>query len=173
MKKLACALTLYLIPAAATASHFGIGQGTNISTLKVLEKEGQKTYRVQVPEPNSNFESYWVMATPSTGVCAVYGETKSYSTWSEAKAKRESVAKLLTKYGKPTHVKPNLDYATLSVRPPVEAYDLEWRKLAAPLSAVSLDVVGRDGGQIVRLTYFFRNMAQCHTWEPRQDRRGL
>jgi len=173
MKKLACAFILYLIPTAATASHFGIGQGANILDLKVLKKEGQKTYRVQVPEPNSNFRDYWVMATPSTGVCAVYGETEPYSTWSKAKAKRDSIAKLLAKYGKPTRVNPEMDYATLNVRPPVEAYDLEWRKLATPLSAVALDVVGRDGSQIVRLTYFFRNMGRCNTWEPRQDGHGL
>lgn len=155
------------------AAPFGIQAGTKVSALKVIEKEGAKTYRVEVPQPNSNFDQYRVTASPPSGVCAVYGETKTFSTWEAAKAKRDSIAKMLTKYGKPLHVNPDLDWKTIGVRPPVDAYDLEWRKLASPLSTVSLDVIGINGGQTVRLTYFFRNMAQCQNWELEQDARGL
>jgi len=155
------------------AAPFGIDAGTTVSALKVIEKEGTKTYRVKVPQPNSNFDQYRVEASPPTGVCAVYGDTKPFPTWDAAKAKRDSIAKVLSKYGKPKHVKPNLDWETLRMRPPVESFDLEWSKLASPLSTVSLDVIGINGGQVVRLTYFFRNMAQCQSWEPKQDARQL
>lgn len=169
----ASAFLLSIAAFPAMAAPFGIDAGTKVSALKVIEREGTKTYRVEVPQPNSNFDQYRVQASPRTGVCAVYGETKAFPTWEAAKAKRGSIAKMLTKYGKPVHVNPNLDWKTMSMRPPIEAYDLEWRKLASPLSTVSLDVIGINGGQVVRLTYFFRNMAQCQNWEPKQDARGL
>lgn len=173
MKKLAFTLIMSLISIDAKAAPFGINQGTKISALKIVNKRGDKTYIVQVPEPNSNFDSYGVMATPPHGVCAVFARTKAFSTWAEAKVKRNSVVRLLSKYGNPIHVKPELDYDTLSKRPPMDAYDLEWRMLSAPLSTVSLDVVSMDEGLSIRITYFYRNMAQCQNWEPKQDLRGL
>lgn len=167
-------LILFLFSSTASwAGPFGINQGDKVSSLKIVSKRSAKTFLIQVPQPNSNFDFYGVVATPVHGVCAVYAETKPFATWEEAKDKRNSVHKLLAKYGRPTRVKTDMSYETMVVRPPIESYDLEWRKLTSPLSTISLEVTGSSLGQSVRLTYFFRNMGQCANWEPMQDKRGL
>lgn len=173
MKISTIAFVLLAIPSASFAEPFGINQGDEISKLKVLSQRSIKTFRIEVPVPNSNFEDYGVVATPVHGVCAVYAQTQIFSTWPDAKAKRDSLAKLLAKYGNPVHVRTDSGIETLFTRPGVDAYDLEWRKIPAPLSTISLDVIGSKQGQVVRLTYFYRNMAQCHNWEPKQDARGI
>ena len=159
----------------AFAAPFGIEQGTKISSLKVLRKRGTKTYDIEPTERNSNFDTYGVVATPAHGVCAVIARTKAVQGWPQAKSKRDELAKLLSKYGKPHHVKPDLnDMRALSARPPIDSYDLEWRdRLAPPLSAVLLEVTSSNDGLVVGLTYFYRNMAQCSNWKPKQDGRGL
>lgn len=159
----------------ALAAPFGIEQGAKISSLDVLRKRGTKTYDVQPIERNSNFDTYGVMATPAHGVCAVFARTKAVASWAQAKAKRDEVAKLLSKYGKPHHVKPDAnDLRALAARPPIDSFDLEWRdQLAPPLSAVLLDVTSSHDGLVVGLTYFYRNIAQCSNWNPKQDSRGL
>jgi hypothetical protein len=165
--------TLLLFPVNSIAAPFGVNQGERVRNLSVISKIESKIYAINVPIPNSNFVYYEVFATPLHGVCAVIAYTKSFLTWEEAKEKRNSVIKLLTKYGKPARVKIDYNYETLSARAPVDAYDLEWRKVPAPLSTVSLDVTGSKRGQTVRLTYFYRNMPRCQNWEPNQDTRGL
>lgn len=167
------ALALLAFASPVLAGPFGIDQGERVSRLKVITKTGSKIFRIDVPEPNSNFVSYGVVATPIHGVCAVFGETEAFPNWNEAKAKRDALVKLLSKYGKPVRVKTDGSYETLASRSPKDAYDLEWRKIRAPLSTVSLNVFGTPKGQIVRIAYYFRNMELCNNWEPKQDLRGL
>jgi len=51
---------------------------------------------------------------------------------------------------------------------------LEWRgKLPYRLSSVTLDAIKEADAYFVEVSYFYKNMAGCANWEPRQDRKGL
>jgi hypothetical protein len=52
--------------------------GTPISKLHVLKHDRENSYTIDVPTPNSEFESYVVLATPGTGVCKIVGIGKDH-----------------------------------------------------------------------------------------------
>ena len=65
------AVTL-LFGAPTMAAPFGVEMGTPIANLRVLSQKGS-VYTVMAPNPNSEFESYMVIATAKTGVCKING----------------------------------------------------------------------------------------------------
>lgn len=173
MNRPAIFLLSLMIPTAVSAGPFGISQGDKIDDLKILQRQSGNIFTVEVPQPNSNFEIYKTFATPQYGVCAIWADTKNFGSWEEARKRRDDLAKALSKYGKPFRVKTDGRYETLSVRPPNDAYDLEWRKIPPPLKSITLEVSGGSFGQTVRVTYFFRNFSQCRNSVPKVDSRGL
>lgn len=166
------ALVAVIVSPNVAAAPFGIAEGTPIKVLIVRGKFGKTSFVVLPPKPNSNFDEYVATATPVHGVCAVTGRTQKFATFREAVEKQKSIAKLLAIYGKPRTVRvtsrtPILEM-TLAYSP------LEWRgKLPYRLSSVTLDAIKEADAYFVEVSYFYKNMAGCANWEPRQDRKGL
>ena len=68
---------LLLCSGMANAQAFGVNMGEPVSKYAGVAS-GDFTYRVKVPQPNSEFEFYTVLATPSTGICSITGYGKDY-----------------------------------------------------------------------------------------------
>jgi len=75
-------LTLALLCVASTkldAQAFGVNMGDPVSKYGgKLTQHGKHQYRITVPLPNKEFESYLAYATPETGICKVSGIGRNY-----------------------------------------------------------------------------------------------
>lgn len=79
--------------ASAQGQAFGIAEGTPLKDLKVIKENGNGRYRIEPNIPRSEFDQYYVIISPKTGVCKIVGAgvtqdndaygTKTKSTFNE------------------------------------------------------------------------------------------
>lgn len=91
---------------AATAQEaFGVKMGAPLSSLHVLKNVTSNIYQISVTTPNSEFESYDVLAVPGFGVCKITGIGKTHegdSYGSDIRSAFDELNSALTeKYGHP------------------------------------------------------------------------
>ncbi len=165
--------SMLLLPIAAiAAAPLGIAMGTPIKSLKVRAKLGPTLLSVDPPISNPNFQEFEVKATPLHGVCAVVARTEPFPDGEDAASKFFSVIKLLAIYGRPHTVKFGKNSALQHMT--VDRFPREWnRALPNNISSIVVEMVDYGKGPAVELVYFYRNMTQCSTWEPKQNRTGL
>lgn len=65
-----------LLPTLASAQAFGVRMGASVSEYGGRRAPGSTNpfyFKIDVPQPNREFESYSAFATPQTGICKVSG----------------------------------------------------------------------------------------------------
>lgn len=180
-------LSFLLFAPAVSAQAFGIQQGTPISRLNIVEKISPNYYSVNVPQPNDEFESYMVIATPGAGVCKVTGIGKTLDAdryGSQARQKFGSLREALTnRYGEPEHQFDFIRSGALwtgahewaaSIHQNERTYTSFWTNVGNGLDGIELDVSAislSDTYIVVR--YQFSNFGACKAEIDRQNNRGL
>lgn len=66
------------ISSIAMARSFGVAPGKPVRTYAGKPSSVDGVYKIIVPQPNSEFESYSAVATPETGICKVWGIGKDH-----------------------------------------------------------------------------------------------
>lgn len=99
----ACLIASLAFATAALAAPFGIAMGTPVNQLTVVSTESPNTYKIRVPIPNSEFESYTVIAPPGIGVCKIIAVGRDHTGDHDGMAIRATYSDLKTalasKYG--------------------------------------------------------------------------
>lgn len=180
-------LSFLLIAPAVSAQAFGIQQGTPISRLNIVQKISPHYYSVNVPQPNDEFESYTVVATPGAGVCKVTGIGKTLDAdryGSQRLANFSSLRSALTnRYGEPEHQFDFIRSGALwtgahewaaSIRQNERTYTAFWTNVGNGLDGIELDVSAitlSDTYIVVR--YQFSNFEACRAEIDQHNNRGL
>lgn len=184
---------LWLVVGSAHAGAFGIDMGTPVSTLKVVdtvEADGPlKGYSVVPPLPNSEFESYLVLATKETGVCKVIGLGKIHendSSGDDVKADfKGMLAALSGKYGEPTSYDFLRDGAlwsrendwAASINQNERVLVSFWSPKASASQTISIVQLEVDAQNLhdtyLKLVYEFSNFETCQQIKQAEDDRGL
>jgi hypothetical protein len=80
MRKVLIGLVLLAAPAVAFAQSFGVTMGAPVTAYhSKMSGSSPYAFQIQVPEPNSEFESYIAIATPSNGICKVTGIGRTHT----------------------------------------------------------------------------------------------
>jgi hypothetical protein len=193
MRLIALSVLFSLLATTAHAQAFGVVMGAPASRYggKVVTASPYY-FRISVPDPNDEFESYAVLATPETGICKVsaIGRTHSndeYGTQVKAKFKDLESA-LAEKYGRPRE----FDFLksgalwdgprewVWSVYKHERTLASYWltstgASLPSPVEAIQLDTrsVDPSSGAYVALSYEFSNFDACKKIIARSDSSGL
>lgn len=168
-----------LLAAPALAGPFGVSMGQPITGLRPTSTETRNVFRIVAPQPNEEFESYWVVASPETGVCKVWGTGKDHANdryGSDVRdAYRRIKAVLAGKYGSSDEVSflrsgalwKDENEWVMSVRQKERTLITYWlgkegSSLPADIVAISLEVraVSNDTSYLT-LTYEFSNFSRC------------
>jgi len=193
MMMIFAAACLAFAPAAAAAQAFGVTPGTNVSRLNgTPSSTGRKYYyRVTVPLPNREFESYSAIATPTEGVCKIWGigvdhDNDRYGSSAQS-AYDNMKATLSAKYGASKSVEYIKSGAlwdkssewVMSLRQKERTHVTYWIRgdgatLPAGLDAVSLKIsaVSSDSAYL-DLTYEFSNFDSCKRRMDSESNEGL
>ena len=97
-------LALPLAAVPAMAGPFGLNIGEPFSRLHVIQHNADNSYRVAVPEPESEFRSYFVFMTPTDKVCKIIAAGKPHEredTIDVFPAYVAAKSSLIRSYGKP------------------------------------------------------------------------
>ena len=73
-------LFFIFVPQLASAQAFGVQQGEQVSKYGGKPTDQPNIYEIKAPQPNNEFESYLVTATPITGICKITGIGKSHAS---------------------------------------------------------------------------------------------
>lgn len=160
------------ISAAPKSSPFGIAQGASIKSLNIIRAYNGSQYVVTPPIKNLNFVKYIVLATPKSGVCAIFALSEDYKSADDIKTKFDSIVRLLSIYGKSHTVKFSSEWPISDLT--ARYFPVEW-KTALPngLGSIVVEPIKRDSTYKIEVSYIYRNFKSCSNWEPNQDRRGL
>jgi len=97
------AFGLLCIPNSVHAQAFGVVAGAPVSNYAPTPTKEKFTFRIKVPNPNSEFEEYIALATPNAGICKVTGIGKNHNNDSYGNSIRQSFETLQSalseKYG--------------------------------------------------------------------------
>ena len=189
------ALILWSVPTALDAQAFGVQMGEPVSKYQgrtVASLNDPYYFRITVPQPNNEFESYSAIATPQTGICKVTGlgkthENDSYGT--EVRSSFDNLKVVLDgRYGKSERFD-FLKAGALWKEPREWVWSIYkgertltafWTvpngsRLPANVNAIMLDTksVNASSGAYVTLGYEFSNFAQCKAVMERSQNSGL
>lgn len=158
---------------------FGIKIGQPISSLTIVAEPYPNWYQVRVPDPNPNFENYFVSATPRLGVCGIEGMGFQHLSDEYGKATQAAFsavrAALNSRYG------PSIDYDYLhngaSATSPNEwvksifqkqrTFESYWNKesganLPPVVTSIKLDVLALSNNfSFVVIVYRSNNFEKC------------
>lgn len=166
------------------AAPFGIQSGAAIKSLKISRKISPILLEIVPPIPNSDFDRYFVVATPIHGVCQVIAYTpKSDSDDALITKQYMKLRRVLSgKYGLHQALVPDDPARIVHLRPAflMEDADSEWRsskrrRLPESLRSILLERKNlfTKEQKSISLVYSYNNLPDCLNWEPSQDRRGL
>lgn len=176
-------------PQSSNAQAFGVRMGDSVANYAGTPGSGKGQYKIKVPQPNSEFESYLALTTPETGICAVTGLGRDHKDayGSEIRASYNKLKSVLTeRYGdveeydflkfKSIWNKPNeFNWGIYKQERTLAAF---WKGGTSPqnenIESVGMIVksVNPDSAYI-SLRYEFRNIDRCMETKNKTDNAGL
>ena len=179
------------LPNPAFAQAFGISMGDQIASISIQEDLGNNLYRIAVPSPHPEFETYVLEATPETGACMVRGVGKDHENDAYGLSVRAAFAglskALVERYGQREVVDflrsgalwKDTDEWVMSLRQNERAYQEIWEteynsSLPDTMSEIILGVSAsaRDDSYVV-LQYRFSNFEACKAIREQTNNSGL
>lgn len=178
-------LMMWVPPASAqgqTVGPFGLRKGlTKAEAEKIsapLEEGPAGIYRTErVPRPDAQFQSYWLVITPESGLCAVMAAGTAMEINPEGAQVRAAFAKartsLAARYGEPAAVQDGLQRGSALTRPTDWSTSLAaqqrslvamWKLESHPagIVAISLEAAGLNASRAyVRTVFGFDNEDGC------------
>jgi hypothetical protein len=178
----------------ATAQAFGVREGALVSEYGGRRSIGSTNpfyFKIDVPQPNREFESYSAFATPQTGICKVSGlgithENDSYGTASKSAFSGLKQA-LIARYGRSRDFD-FLKSGALWDEPHEWAWSIYkdertltsfWTRqdgasLPRSIESIMLDTKAvSSSGPYLTLTYEFANFKQCLAIMEQRQNEGL
>lgn len=192
MRKLVFYVGVLLLPTAVNAQAFGVKMGSSVAQYNGRTVAGDKfRFRITVPVPNSEFESYVATSTPETGICQISGlgvthESDEYGFATKAAFSGLKDA-LTARYG----TSKNYDFIDTgalwnkprewgwSVYKKERTLSSYWSadygsSLPAGVSIIGLNTKAvSSSGPYVTLTYDFDNVDRCYSLMGRDNDRGF
>jgi hypothetical protein len=172
------ALSLLSGPAMASGP-FGVGMGDPITKYRGRPSVTQGAYKITVPKPNDEFESYTALATPKTGICKVWGIGRDHDNdryGNGVRSAYDRLVKLLTeKYGSGNEISflrsgalwKDTDEWVMSIKQKERTVAYFWSptngsNLPENLVGISLEVnATSSNSSYLDLTYEFANFKSC------------
>jgi hypothetical protein len=188
-----CVFSLSLYCGTAQAQAFGVEMGAPVSRYEGSNVAQSPYYfRIKVPQPNAEFETYAATATPETGICKVSALGKTYHNDDYGTGARTAFDRLASalaaKYGSPQKFD-FLRVGALWDKPREWVWSIykNERTLAAfwttemgsalpqDVEGIRLDArsVNAASGAYVTLAYEFSNFPACKKVMDRSDNNGL
>lgn len=180
-----------LTPTNLSAQAFGIEMGVSLSELEGAEDIGNGNYVISVPRPHSEFESYVVVLSETTGVCMVRGIGKNHNNdrtginvrtafdTLEAALKKTYGAGEQTNWLQPRALWDGAHEWVMSIRQNERLFGTDWTvtdgaELPEEIKAITMQIraVSSDTSYIV-LQYRFSNFEECDREIKAQDASGL
>jgi hypothetical protein len=179
----------YFATSAAIAGPFGLDFGAPITNTKIVRQVDATTYYISPPEPNSEFESYAVVATPNDGICKIIGIGKTHigAGETEIRAAFDSLTSALTlKYGTPSNSFDFLHVGAIWKNPGEFAMSLRqherslvsfWDLGITNTNQIGSILLEADGTArdktFLRLGYEGRNYKSCRAADKAKDQHAL
>lgn len=185
------ALLYSITPAVLSAQAFGIDMGASLSDLSGAEYAGNGTYFINAPRPHSEFESYIVTLTETTGVCMIKGIGRYHSNDRRGESVRrafKSLEHILNEnYGAGDHIdwlRPEALWDgsnewVMALRQNDRIFVTEWKEelgaeLPGEISSIGMFVAATGPGtSFIILQYQFSNFEECDREIKAQDASGL
>jgi hypothetical protein len=179
LKALFAALTIYF-PVVAEAGPFGIDAGSNVSIYSGRPSSVKGAFKIVVPKPHDEFESYTAISTTETGICKVWGVGRNHSDDRYGSSVRDTYQRLKetleAKYGqgrqfdylKAGALWKNSNEWVMAIRQNERTLVTYWtvENMGAPLPdgivAITLEVKALSSDTAyLDLTYEFSNFKRC------------
>ena len=183
-------MIMLLCSGVANAQAFGVNMGDTVSKHGGVSI-GDSLYRIKVPQPNSEFESYLALATPSTGICKVIGIGRDYKNDSYGTQIRSSYASLQQALNSKYGANKTFDFIrsgalwdkqnefVWSIFKNERTMATFWTRnegstLPATMTGVSLQIKSTSASSIyIGLTYEFANSDECRGLIKNSQNSGL
>ena len=192
MRKLSTIALVCLMPAQLNAQAFGVNMGEPVSKYGGRPTGQSKyQYKISVPLPNREFESYVAYATPETGICKVSGIGRDHENddyGSEVRSSYASLRSALTaKYG----ASKSFDFIksgalwdeprefVWSIYKDERSVASYWDRDEGSAIPSDIEIIGLQIKSVssratyISLAYEFRNMERCNALGNASENRGL
>jgi hypothetical protein len=175
----------------AMAGPFGVTMGKPVAIYAGRPSTVKGVYKVTAPQPYSEFESYSVVATASSGVCKIWGIGRDHSNdryGTDVRSAYDRLKSILdSKYGKSeefSYLKSGALWKdsnewVMSIRQKERTVITFWSVKDGPplpdgLVSISLEIKATSSDTAyIDLTYEFENFKSCKTTLSAQDADGL
>lgn len=191
MHKLFIWMICSVIATPAMSQAFGVDAGQPVSRYQARPSQTEGAYKIVVPQPNGEFESYTAIAHATTGICKVWGVGRDHSHdkyGSDVKQAYVRLKEVLNgKYGRGQSIEfirsagiwTDDDEWVMSIRQNERTHATFWTKeqgaqLPPNVAGISLEIRALDSSTAyVDLTYEFSNFAKCRAAFQAKENLGL